>query len=98
MTEMFARFLKNYIARHQHPGNQLFHLVGLPVTFGVPFYFLAQGQNGWALGSFVVGYILQFIGHAIEGNDAGELIVIKKLLGKPYVEFGPRSKNSSTSE
>jgi len=33
---------------------------------------------------FIDGYVLQFIGHRIEGNDAGELVLIKKLLGLPY--------------
>lgn len=94
-SAMLGRFLKNYVERHQHPGNQLFHLVGLPVTFILPIVFLVQEQPGWwAVASFIGGYILQFIGHAIEGNDAGEVIVVKKMLGKPYVEFGPpRSKS-----
>jgi hypothetical protein len=95
---MFGRFFKNYIERHQHPGNQLLHLVGLPVTFVLPFYCLSKEEYVWALASFLIGYSLQFLGHAIEGNDAGELIVIKKMLGKPYVEFGPRSKNSSEND
>ncbi len=87
------RFWKNYRERHLHPGNQLFHLVGLPVTFILPIHFLVwhkQYPASWALIAFVVGYVLQFIGHAIEGNDAGELILIKRCLGRPYVEFGPR--------
>lgn len=91
-------FLKNYAERHQNRMNQLFHLVGLPVTFLLPIYFLVQKQHWWALGSFIVGYVLQFIGHAFEGNDAGEMILIKKLLGKPYVEFGAKSKDSSSSD
>lgn len=95
---MLGRFLKNYKERHLHPGNQFFHLIGLPVTFILPFYFLAHHEPLWALASFLLGYTLQFIGHAIEGNDAGELIVIKKLFGKPYIEFGPRSKNSSEND
>lgn len=45
---------------------------------------------GVALGLFVGGYALQFVGHAIEGNDAGELIVIKKWFGLPYVAVVPR--------
>ena len=44
----------------------------------------------WAAVCFVGGYLLQFIGHAVEGNDAGEVILVKKLLGLHYVEFGPR--------
>jgi hypothetical protein len=100
--------LRNYIERHQHPGNQLFHLVGLPVTFVLPVVWLIQQQPWtWALAAFVIGYALQFIGHAIEGNDAGETILVKKLLGKPYVAVVPRDRgpaksaeasNSSTDE
>ncbi|MBD3674623.1 MAG: DUF962 domain-containing protein [Planctomycetaceae bacterium] len=95
---MLGRFLSNYIERHQNRTNQLFHLVGLPVTFIVPVVFLIQQQPWWALGSFVLGYVLQFIGHAFEGNDAGEMILIKKLLGKPYREFGPGVKDSSAND
>lgn len=90
------RFWKNYRERHLHPGNQLFHLVGLPVTFILPIHFLVwhkQYPASWALIAFVVGYVLQFIGHAIEGNDAGELILLKRWLGRPYVEFGPRHQS-----
>jgi len=84
-------FIKNYIERHQNRANQLLHLVGVPVTFGLPLYWLVQGDWKPALGSFVGGYVLQFIGHGIEGNDAGELILIKRLLGRPYCEFGPHT-------
>jgi hypothetical protein len=84
------RLLVNYLARHQHPANLWLHIVGLPVTFVVPVVLLVEHQPWWALGSFVVGYALQFLGHAIEGNDAGETIVVKKLLGKPYVAVIPR--------
>ena len=96
---MLGRFLSNYVARHQNLGNQLFHLVGLPVTFILPIVLLVMGKPPlWALASFMIGYILQFIGHAIEGNDAGEVIVVKKMLGKPYTEFGPTSKNSTDND
>lgn len=85
-------FIKNYIERHQNRANQLLHLVGVPVTFGLPLYWLlAQGDWQRALGSFIGGYLLQFIGHGIEGNDAGELILIKRLLGRSYCEFGPNT-------
>jgi len=95
---MLGRFLKNYIERHQNRGNQLFHVVGLPVTFIVPVILLIQDKLMWALGSFILGYALQFIGHAIEGNDAGEIIVVKKMLGKPYQEFAPGVKDSSAND
>jgi hypothetical protein len=35
-------------------------------------------------------YILQWVGHLIEGNDMGEMILIKKALKKPYVAIAPR--------
>lgn len=44
----------------------------------------------WAAGFFVGGYALQFLGHAVEGNDAGEWVLIKRLLGLPYVAISPR--------
>lgn len=94
------RFLKNYRERHLHPGNLAIHLVALPVTFILPIHFLVwhkQYPAWWALIAFVVGYALQFIGHAIEGNDAGEVILIKRWLVRPYVEFGPRHPSRTGS-
>lgn len=87
-------FLANYLERHRHPVNQVLHVIGVPLTFIVSLVFLLAGQWMWALGAFVGGYVLQFVGHAIEGNDAGETILVKRMLGLPYVEFGPLSDSS----
>jgi hypothetical protein len=84
-----SKFLRNYIQRHQHRGNQLLHLIGVPLTFVVSVVLLVREEWWWAAAAFVGGYLLQFLGHALEGNDAGEVVLIKKLLGKPYVEFAP---------
>lgn len=89
-------FITNYIQRHQNGWNQLLHLVGVPLTFIVSVVFLVQDNWQVALGCFVGGYALQFIGHAIEGNDAGEVVLVKKWLGKPYVEFAPKSNESKS--
>ena len=86
---MLSRFVRNYIERHQVRANQLLHLVGVPLTFVVSIILLTRDEAAWAAGAFVGGYVLQFLGHAIEGNDAGETILIKKLVGKPYREFRP---------
>ena len=86
---MLSRFVRNYIERHQVRANQLLHLVGVPLTFVVSIILLTFDEAAWAAVAFAGGYVLQFIGHAIEGNDAGETILIKKLLGKPYREFRP---------
>jgi hypothetical protein len=95
---MLTRFVRNYIARHQNRANQLFHLVGVPVTFVVSIILLTKDEPLWAGAAFVGGYILQFIGHAIEGNDAGEVVLIKKILGKPYQEFAPEYEDQSKSD
>lgn len=91
-------FIKNYIERHQNRSNQFLHLIGVPLTFVVPIVLLKDGENLWAAAAFVGGYALQFIGHAIEGNDAGELILIKKALGLPYREFGPSTPQGLQEE
>ncbi|NQV28187.1 MAG: DUF962 domain-containing protein [Rhodopirellula sp.] len=94
---MLTRFITNYLARHQHGANKALHLVGVPLTFGVSIVLLMQQEPVWAAAAFIGGYVLQFLGHAIEGNDAGELILIKKALGKPYREFAPDCEEQSKS-
>ena len=42
------------------------------------------------LGLVVFSYALQWIGHRVEGNDMGELILAKKWVGKPYIAISPR--------
>ena len=95
---MIQRFVANYIQRHQNGWNQLLHLTGVPLTFVVSLAYLIQQDWPIALGCFLVGYALQFLGHAIEGNDAGETVLVKKWLGKPYVEFRPDSNQSKSND
>src|ERR1043166_9299294 len=58
--------VNNYKSQHQHPLNKLCHVIGIPmITISWPLFLF---RWRWALGLFVVGWILQFIGHAIEGN------------------------------
>ena len=92
------KFLVNYYERHRNPANILLHVIGLPVTFVVPVILLVRHEYLLALVSFMVGYALQFLGHAIEGNDAGETIVVKKILGKPYVAVVPRPNVSKFND
>ena len=59
--------LANYKAKHQHPLNRLMHSIGIPmIVISLPLVFFSWR---WALALFVVGWIFQFIGHAIEGNQ-----------------------------
>jgi uncharacterized membrane protein YGL010W len=89
------RFWQNYRLRHQHPLNIALHVVGLPLTFVAPLVLLVHVSFGWAATAFVAGYALQFTGHAIEGNDAGEVILVKRALGMPYVDVVERPNQSS---
>lgn len=95
---MIKRFLSNYLARHRNRANQVLHVIGVPLTFIASAVFAGRGEWWPAAGCFVGGYIFQFVGHAIEGNDAGELILVKRFLGIPYVEFGPESGMSKSAE
>jgi len=67
LAKMAATFVENYKAKHRHPLNKLSHSIGIPlILIALPMFFFSWR---WALGCFVVGWILQFVGHAIEGNQ-----------------------------
>ena len=96
---MIRRFLQNYLPRHTNRINQVLHLVGVPLTFvGTPWAIIAGAQWFYPLGCFLGGYALQFAGHAVEGNDAGEVVFFKKKLGMPYTEYATGRPPSSPSE
>jgi len=64
---MSQSLIENYRAKHQHPLNRLCHTVGIPMILVSWPLFLFNWR--WALVLFIVGWILQFVGHAIEGNQ-----------------------------
>jgi len=67
VKQMSESFIGNYKAKHRHPLNKLTHSIGIPmIVISLPLFFL---NWRWALALFVVGWILQFIGHAVEGNQ-----------------------------
>jgi hypothetical protein len=86
------RALGNWLERHQHPFNRGIHLLGIPLALlGVVLFFtLSWDEWYWGVLAFVAGYLLQWIGHLVEGNDLGEWAGIKRLLGLPYVAISPR--------
>ena len=64
---MAESFMENYKAKHQHPLNRFCHSIGIPlIVLSLPLFFF---NWRWALMFFVVGWILQFLGHLIEGNQ-----------------------------
>jgi hypothetical protein len=83
------RILKNWRLRHQHPFNFWIHMIGIPMAVaGVVMLFYYPWYYGAS--AFVLGYILQYVGHRVEGNDLGEWAGIKRMLGLPYVSISPR--------
>ena len=64
---MSESFIENYKAKHTHPLNKLTHSIGIPmIVVSLPLFFF---NWRWALSLFIIGWILQFVGHAIEGNQ-----------------------------
>ncbi len=93
-------WIDEYSEAHQHPINKLTHAFGIPMIavsiLLAPTCFFIAGFWRFPLTLFVVGWILQFIGHYFEGKppeffkDWRFLLVglrwwVKKILG---VEFG----------
>lgn len=78
---MSESFSENYKAKHRHPLNKLLHSVGIPmIVVSLPLFFF---NWRWGLGLFIAGWILQFAGHAIEGNQPA-------FFGNPvYLLVGP---------
>lgn len=78
-------------------------MIGIPMTIAsVVLAGVQLSESRWDLWwrpavLLFVGYLLQWIGHVIEGNDMGEVILIKKLLGRPYVAVSPRYTASDGS-
>jgi len=100
-------WLRNWLQRHQHPVSLVLHLIGIPLTIAmIPLAIVQWSEQRWNLwwrppALLVAGYALQWLGHVIEGNDMGEVILVKKWLGKSYVAIAPRyqsdgGKDSST--
>ncbi len=96
--------VSNWLERHRHPASLWLHAIGIPMlVFGLVLGGWQLCCGMWSLwwrpvGLIVVSYILQWIGHRIEGNDMGEIILIKKLLGMPYVAVVDPSRSRTSDK
>ncbi len=94
-------WLRRWLERHQHPASLLLHAVGIPMTLAaLPLAGVQLAAWRWDLWwrpalLLAGGYLLQWIGHLIEGNDMGEIILVKRLLGRPCTAVSPRYRRSS---
>jgi hypothetical protein len=90
-------WLRHWLDRHQHPVSQVLHALGIPMTIAfIPLAAVQWRDQRWDLwwrpvALLVGGYLLQWLGHRLEGNDMGEVILVKKWLGRPYVAIAPRA-------
>ena len=70
--------LHRWLDRHQTGPNRLLHTLGIPATIvGIVLLFM----QSWlpAVACFLAGYVLQVIGHYLEGSRVGELILLKRI-------------------
>jgi hypothetical protein len=104
MTGVYMpNWLIRYLERHQHPVSLALHIIGVPMTVAggiVAMIQLAGGRADWLWLAgllFIGGYFLQWVGHRIEGNDMGEVVLVKRWLGREYTAISPRFRKSDES-
>jgi uncharacterized membrane protein YGL010W len=76
MTLMGGRTSKQWIAQyatsHQHPVNRFCHTLGIPlIVISIGWFAIAwitSGSMVFPVTLFLIGWALQFIGHAFEGK------------------------------
>ena len=66
-------WIEEYAESHQHPVNRLCHLLGIPmILISLALIPVGYLTNPWIFRAgvllFVGGWVLQFVGHAIEGK------------------------------
>ncbi len=80
-----APVVEDWLQRHKHSVCFLLHMIGIPPTIvGVllgPVYLALASMPIFlfSLGLFVGGYAIQFLGHAIEGTEPGEITALRRL-------------------
>lgn len=93
---MLRRIWESWRIRHQTGVSLLLHAVGIPLATAGLIWLAALAAVGdwemWVAATLmtVIGYGLQWLGHVYEGNDMGEIILVKRMLGKPYVAIAPQ--------
>jgi len=66
------QWVEQYSSSHNHPVNRFCHTLGIPmIAASLPLFLVALLVKGfwvWPLALFIVGWMLQFVGHAFEGK------------------------------
>jgi hypothetical protein len=84
-------FIIDYGQRHAHPVNAVLHIVGVPLHF-LGIVKIVAGKRNTGITLLAVGYTLQYLGHEAQGNELGEVILIKSMWRKI------RKNSSSTAD
>lgn len=85
--------VQDWIARHRHRGSFVLHLIGIPICLvGLLLLPIALPTLSFftlnvSIGLFVLGYLFQFLGHALEGSQPGEIILLRRRFSRSPVEF-----------
>ena len=67
-----SEWIRQYADSHQHPANRLLHTLGIPMIVASLVVAAAAlvWPRAWVVAAvlFVTGWVLQFVGHALEGK------------------------------
>jgi uncharacterized membrane protein YGL010W len=81
-----APVVLDWLERHRHPVSFLLHMVGIPPTLvgvllaPVSLALLSPALFAFSLALFVGGYLIQFLGHAVERTEPGEIAHLRRWL------------------
>ncbi len=68
----WEEWIAQYSRSHEHPLNRYCHTLGIPlIALSLPLFVVALFVGGFwrvPVTLFVVGWLLQFVGHAVEGK------------------------------
>ncbi len=85
-------FAIDYCQRHAHPINALWHIVGVPLAF-FGLFKLLTGSASLGLTLLFLGYLFQYLGHKAQGNEVGEVTLLKKC----YAILSQKLKSKSST-
>lgn len=84
MPNRIAWFVDDFFKRHTNRANRLLHVIGIPQAFFGIFQ-LVTGRWESGIINLFLGYLWQWIGHKyFDKNEAGEVILIKKIIKKMF--------------
>jgi uncharacterized membrane protein YGL010W len=95
-------FVRDWLERHRAPASFWLHMLGIPATIlgglllPVFVVLLSPAIFLFALAIFVGGYLIQFLGHAIEGSEPGEVTLLRKKLARSLAKVAPKAVSEST--